>query len=133
VTQDVNLADALNALKPAWLAQAEGDLVTMSELMDAMASASGGIEEQSKRFYNISHNMKGQAGTFGFTLLSDIAARLCHYMRQQRSGVQPEHVPVLRAHHAALKFVFSKRIEGDGGAAGRTILAKVDALGGRSS
>jgi hypothetical protein len=125
VISESKISGGLNALKPGWLDQADNDLIKMVEILDNMAKPDGAIDALAKQLHNLAHDLKGQAGTFGFTLLSAVAANLCHFLRK---GVASLDLPVLRAHHAALKFVLSKRLEGDGGAAGKAILAKLAGL-----
>jgi hypothetical protein len=102
----------------------------MGEILDTMAKADAVMDVLSKELHGVAHNLKGQAGTFGFTLLSQLAGKLCEYIRTRAAGLQAGNLPVLRAYHAALKFVLSKRLEGDGGEAGRAILAKIASLSG---
>jgi hypothetical protein len=127
VTSGAKISEGLNALKPGWLTQADGDLVRMNEILDNMAKPDAEIAALSKQLHAIAHDLKGQAGTFGLALMSAVAANFCHFIRKHAAS--PD-LSVLRAHHAALKFVLSKRLEGDGGAAGKAILAKLAGLSG---
>lgn len=71
----------------------------------------------------IAHDMKGQGSTFGYNLITDIAASLGRYLRDVPPDRRRSDVVV--AHMDALDAVLSKRILGNGGAVGRAI---VDAL-----
>ena len=128
MSADPKIEGALEALKPGWLAQAERDLAQVDKLLESMTRAGAALPMQSKQLHGIVHNLKGQAGTFGFALLSQIAATLCQIIREHAGELVPAYLPILRAHHAALKFVLLRRLEGDGGDAGLAILAKLTAI-----
>ena len=121
---------ALGGLKAGWLVQAEVDLTEIATVIAAMANPNAIMPALSKQLYGVAHNIKGQAGTFGYLLMSDIAGKLCVYLRERGAALAATDGPLLRAHHASLSFVLSKRLEGDGGPAGRAILEKLAGLAG---
>lgn len=73
------------------------------------------------RMYTIVHDIKGQAGTFGYPLVSTIGARLCqmlHAPSPPRSG--------LSRLLETMQTIITNRLNGDGGAQGRELLARLD-------
>ena len=83
-----------------------------------------------KQLRRLTHDLKGEGGTFGFDLITDIADCFGTYLRE---------IPVARQSHAdivrfvcAFHHVWGERIEGDGGAAGRGLLASLMILNERA-
>ena len=72
------------------------------------------------RMFAIAHDIKGQAGTFGYPLLSDLAARLCRLL--QTDGAEGAGSLV-----AAMAEVVRDRLAGDGGERGREMVAGLEA------
>ncbi len=79
------------------------------------------------------HDIKGQAGSFGYRLATDVAHSLVRVLtpvlddfarRNERPVVLGK---LLSAHVNALKIVSHQRIKGDGGAEGRELLNELDA------
>lgn len=68
----------------------------------------------------IAHDMRGQGASYGYPLVTKIAASLSDYA--SAGGDEPE---VIAAHIDALRAVAAGRLTGDGGPAGREL---VDAL-----
>ncbi|MEE2970496.1 MAG: Hpt domain-containing protein [Pseudomonadota bacterium] len=66
--------------------------------------------------FGISHNVKGQGGSFGFQLMTNIGASLCDYIRDGGPASDAK-LKVIEAHLTALEFVIDREIKGDGGEA----------------
>ncbi len=83
-----------------------------------------------RQLRRITHDLKGEAGTFGYDLITDIADCFGAYLRQ---------VPEARQRHAdivrfvcAFHHVWGERLEGDGGDIGRGLLASLMILTDRA-
>ena len=61
--------------------------------------------------FNISHEIRGQGGTFGFPLISSVSDSLCKFLedRQKISAIELE---VIRVHILAMKAVFRQEMRG---------------------
>ena len=114
-------------LSPESLARAEAALARLSsdyldwvaaDLATARACLDSG---DLSRLYTIVHDIKGQAGTFGYPLVSTIGARLC----QMLHAPSPPRTGLSRLLQA-MQTVIADRLEGDGGAQGRELLARLD-------
>ena len=77
--------------------------------------------------YRLTHEIKGQAGTFGFELITTIGNSLCDYIAQVKEP-GPEHVTVLEIHADAMRAVVSDDIRGEGGETGRKLLVGIQAV-----
>lgn len=78
------------------------------------------------------HNIKGQAGTFDYALVTELARRGHDLLRAARAHPEPaarSHVEIARALGSittAMQRVAANRLHGDGGEAGLRLLAKLD-------
>jgi HPt (histidine-containing phosphotransfer) domain-containing protein len=109
---------ALAHLSASYLSWAEADIRSLTACYARLEAESG--DAPLADLFAIAHDMKGQAATLGYPLLTRIGHALC---RQIESA--PEAVAVIGAHVAALARVVDERMEGDGGEAGRSLLAEL--------
>ena len=77
--------------------------------------------------FSIIHNFKGTGRLFDYDLLTRISESLCDYLRN-RAAKPIKNMNVVRIHLAALDFVVENQIRGQGGEAGKRLIAKLDAL-----
>lgn len=110
---------ALDALSGRYLAWAEADLKRLEAALDLLRASPGraGLE----RLFTITHDMKGQAATFGYPLLSELGGRLCRLID---ACPEPQAADIERigALVAAMGEVLRRRLAGDGGAEGRLLV-----------
>ncbi len=81
-------------------------------------------EERSKyfkRINEIAHDMRGQGGTFGYTLVTEVGNSLCSYLETLEDAGERE-MEVVEAHADALRTVIRQKVKGDGGHLGREIV-----------
>jgi len=71
--------------------------------------------------YKISHDIKGQGGSFGYDMMTEIGQSLCHLVEKMEM-VGPEELEVIGVHIDALHVVIHDRIEHDGGETGADML-----------
>lgn len=74
--------------------------------------------------FDLTHNIKGLGGSFGYYLITDIASSLCEYVRYKEkiTEVQPY---IVSAHVRAMVVVLSEEIEGSGGEEGNNIIIRL--------
>ena len=75
-----------------------------------------------RHFRKIVHDIRGMGGTFEYDLVTTIADQV-HRLVHAFEAFGPEQVLTLRVHVDALKVVVAERLNGDGGARGREVLA----------
>ncbi len=78
------------------------------------------------------HDLKGQAGSFDYTLATDLAEVLCELLRPIRQEFSRRNLraaelkTVLQANIGALQLIARENMIGDGGAEGRELLDQMD-------
>ena len=86
---------------------------------DAVATRETTVREMRR----IAHDLKGEAGTFGFGLTTEIAELLGVYLRQ--TPVAGQHREIVAGYIDAISLVWNERIEGEGDDAGRALLHRL--------
>lgn len=118
------------------LAEAQAHLEKMAEdypdwvetLIDKMADQHRRCVDtpEKRRTYfeelrRVAHDMRGQGGTFGYPLISEMAESLYQFTGPN-SGMSDNHVEIIKAHIDAMRAVITNRIKGDGGDTGKQLL-----------
>ncbi len=80
--------------------------------------------------FRLAHEVRGQAGTFGYGLLSQVADLLCRYVERGDTGAA-RGASVLKALIDAMAAILARRAQGDGDALGRQLLLELQHLVGR--
>lgn len=110
---------ALAALADSYLGWAAADLLRLEAALARLRAEPG--PESLRALFRIAHDMKGQASTFGYPLITDFANRLC-----RRIEADPADIPLMARLVAAIGAVLTGRLADDGGEAGRRLLADLD-------
>jgi len=97
--------DDLEALKAAFLALSEDRQ----------------NRERIEHLYTISHDIKGQAGSFGFDLITAIADLLCSSIENMES-IGDKQLEIIGFHVEAMRIAEMKKMKGMGGPAGEKLL-----------
>jgi len=80
-------------------------------------------EATNKAMRRILHDLKGEGGTFGFDLISEIAELFGSYLRKTPAAFQKKEA--VTGYLEALRMVWNERIEGDGSIATRAMLDRL--------
>lgn len=97
---------------------AAADIAGLQRLLDAPEPAA---------IWRHAHDLRGNAGTFGWMLATEVATLLCRYIDRQGDGTDQR---TLRALTGALLVVFTERLKGDGGVAGGALVKELCRLPG---
>jgi chemotaxis protein histidine kinase CheA len=115
---------ALQRLGPEYLVWVRADIKRLEAAIAKLAQT-GNAAPETKRcleaVYAISHDMKGQGGTFGYDLVTDILHNLCQYLENREAANDYER-HVIQLHVNAVKQVTDNELTGDGGDAGQALL-----------
>lgn len=80
-----------------------------------------------KGLRRVSHELRGQGGTFGYPLVSQIGDSLVKYLDANEVFNEAE-IKILRAHVDAIRAVSSADIKGDGGDIGRALMGELSRI-----
>lgn len=80
--------------------------------------------EDQEAMYRESHDIKGQGGSFGYPLLSEIAASLCVCI-EHGNKENTHYIAILNNHITALKLILEKNIKGAGGKAEQELIKTI--------
>jgi CheY-like chemotaxis protein len=121
---------SIAGLKKQYLSWAEADLKSLYRALDAARRHLSDAESHVKSMGDTAHSMRGQGGTFGYPLITQIGNSLCELTEKAEEFGAAE-IEALELHVRAIHTVIEGRIEGDGGDAERTMLAGLHAVNAR--
>ncbi len=75
--------------------------------------------------YRVSHDMRGQGGSFGYPLITHIATSLCRFIDTLETADKPARA-ILTAHAAAMRAILENNISGEGGPLGHRIVTGLE-------
>jgi hypothetical protein len=113
---------ALKGLAAEYERRATQDVRRLKDL-HAELKAGAAAQRIWDSLHRISHDMKGQGGTFGYDLVSEIADRFCGFLKRTTPGAQA--AGQIGAFIDALATVLDTKLTGNGGEAGTAILATI--------
>jgi CheY-like chemotaxis protein len=117
-------------LKKQYLSWAEADLQALYSALDAARQHLDQAGDHVKAMGETAHSMRGQGGTFGYPLITQIGNSLCE-LTEKATEFGAAELEALELHVRAIHTVIEGRIEGDGGEAERTMLAGLHAVTSR--
>ncbi|MBL4802739.1 MAG: Hpt domain-containing protein [Emcibacter sp.] len=82
--------------------------------------------------FDLSHNIKGLGGSFGYYLMTDIATSLCEYLRF-KDNISDLQTDIITAHVKSMDVVLTEEIGGSGGEQGNQILEQLQKIIDQSS
>lgn len=105
--------EAVAALTDSYIFSAEKDAEDMKAVFLGIARKRNWRCEDMQRLYLLSHDMKGQAGTYGYHLLSKVCDKLCRFLEQGaeiKSQISDLDLQVMDVHIRAIEFVLKNHL-----------------------
>jgi hypothetical protein len=119
--------DAVQAMSgsfPAWIA---GDISKLQELRCAADLAQWSDASQND-LHTVAHDLKGLGATYGYPIVSEIAALLCRLIESDSGKAMTRHHPALaRAHVDALRASVRADVKDADHPVGRALLQELEA------
>lgn len=90
-----------------------------------------GVDDPARRIelvreiFEVAHDLRGQAGTFDYPLISRVGTSLCHFTDGMEQCDERE-LEVIRIHINAMQAVLASSLRGDGGAVGQEIASGLE-------
>ena len=98
------------------------DLKKIDAAYVKLESGSGDRKVELNEVFRISHDIKGQGGSFGYDLMTSIGNELCRFIEKlDKAG--PGEVEAIKVHIDSLKLVIDQDMKGQGGKAGEKMLS----------
>jgi hypothetical protein len=106
---------------------AKEDLTRLTKALGQLKT--GGAGETAKNLTNvfeISHDIKGQGGSFDYQLMTFIGNQLCRFIESLNGKAEAPEVEVIELHVNALQVVMAQKLKADGGAIGKALLTGLE-------
>lgn len=90
-----------------------------------------GVDDPARRLelvreiFEVSHDLRGQAGTFDYPLISRVGTSLCHFTDGMEE-CDERGLEVIRIHINAMQAVLASALRGDGGVVGQEIASGLE-------
>ncbi|WP_425407506.1 Hpt domain-containing protein [Hwanghaeella sp.] len=95
------------------------DMAALEKYMAAVKSAP--TAANLKTLFRLVHNMRGQAATFGFPLITEVGRSLCLYLLETEHESEVN-VALIEQHVNALRVIYREKIEGQGDTVSRQVV-----------
>ncbi|MBM3952256.1 MAG: Hpt domain-containing protein [Rhodospirillales bacterium] len=113
----------LAGLSDSYLEWVQQDLKNISSAFEELKAGRGDQKETLDRIFRISHDMKGQGGSFGYNLVTSVGNELCRMIEKFPATITPAHIDAIGVHIDSLKLIVAQKMKGDAGSAGAAMLA----------
>ena len=104
-----------------YLKWVEEDLANLQAALEKLKAAKGDNSGELGDIFLIVHDIKGQGGSFGYQMMTEIGNHLCRFVDFLGSA-NPEEIGVVELHVDALRLVITDDMKGDGGVAGISLV-----------
>jgi CO dehydrogenase/acetyl-CoA synthase epsilon subunit len=115
----------IDNLAVSYVDWAREDLDKIQAAFESLKSSDGGAEALESVF-QISHDIKGQGGSFDYDMMTIIGDMLCRYIESLEGEATPQAVEVVGLHINGLQAVISQKLKGDGGAVGEQLMSGLE-------
>lgn len=105
----LNAAGDLTNEYQGWAVDDLGDLWQKYQKLAAEGEVTS---NEIAEMFDVAHEIRGQGGSFGFSLISVIADSLCKFI-EGRSQLSVAEMDVIKVHILAMKAVFHQQLEGE--------------------
>lgn len=113
---------SIDELSDQFAQQLAVDIADMVALHGQLLGDDCDPSEYLKQLFHIAHNLKGNGGTFGFDLVTNITYLLCRFIERLDVPLPTLSTEVIYLHINALKAVQAQNLTGDGGKVGISLL-----------
>jgi len=117
---------ALREIKDNYEAVVQADLRKINDAISRAIETPATEADALKEIFGISHDIKGQAASLDYPLLTMIAQSLCRFISNSEPAALKA-LDVVSAHARAMGTVVAYTIRGDGGEIGKKLLDVLDA------
>ena len=102
-----------------WVAE---DLKKIDEAYAKLVAATGDRKKEIDAVFQVSHDIKGQGGSFGYDLMTALGNELCRLI-EKIDKVGSGEIEAIKLHIDSMKLVIGEDMKGTGGKTGEKMLA----------
>ncbi len=118
----LNRAEAVIAdMTGKYLEWAAQDLAKIHQALEDLKAEKTDHKDALARIFELSHDMRGQGGSFGYTLMTILGRTLCTFV-EKLEDAGPAAVEVIQLPINAMDLVIARQRKGDGGREGEQLL-----------
>jgi hypothetical protein len=121
----VRAEQVITDLSDSYVDWAREDLNKIQASFDELKSSNGG-KEPLNTVFQISHDIKGQGGSFDYELMTIVGDMLCRYVDGLAGDATTRSIEVIELHINALQAIISQQLKGNGGAVGEQLLSGLE-------
>jgi len=118
----------IDSLADDYLDWVKEDFIRLETAFKQVKAGEGDEKANIEAMFSVSHDMKGQGGSFGYPLITQVADLLCGLLEKVNS-VGPRETNMMRVYIDAMRVVISHELKGDGGNEGRQLLMGLTLMG----
>lgn len=121
--------EALDGLRDSFSVEAASQIGRMETALADLSGDPDSLDDERRQdlfeaIFESSHEIKGQAGSFGYDLLTHVCDSLCHVI-EGRDLLPGDPVDAIRHHLHATRLIFDQDLKGDGGSTGAALLGEL--------
>jgi len=116
---------AIQSMEGEYLAWVQADLDKLDAAIATLSASGGGTKDNLQTIFRISHDIKGQGGSFGFDMMTSLGNVLCRLIENMPEA-GPQEIDVIQLYITGMKYVIANHIKGIGGAKGEAMLQELD-------
>ena len=121
---------AIDNMTDEYLEWVQKDIAQIESALDDVKANTGDRSEKLQDIFKVSHDIKGQGGSFGYDLMTIIGNQICRLIEaadpQDRNLVE-----VIDVHVGAMKLIVSTKLKKTGGREGELMLAGLEKVCGK--
>ncbi len=116
--------EAVVALTETYISWASRDIQNIKSVSAEVRAEADWQSKNVEELFRLTHDLKGQGGTFGYNLLSLIGDKLCRFIEASSSKTEMSALDaqVIDLHVKALEIILNENLKSDGGEEGAMLL-----------
>lgn len=118
----------IQSMSEDYLKWAKDDLARLAKAFAVLKSAGGKGDTagQLDAIFAVSHDIKGQGGSFDYQLMTIVGNQLCRFIENLNGQADAAAIEVIELHVNALQAIMGQNLKGDGGAMGKAFLSGLE-------
>ena len=113
----------LSSLSDNYLEWVQEDLKNIATTFGELKAGGGDEKQIIDTIFRISHDIKGQGGSFGYNLMTAVGNELCRMIEKMPKPIGPAHIDAIGVHIDTMKLIIAQKLKGDGGQVGTAMLS----------